>query len=182
MSSTPKVFKNRCDYRSIDGTICNKKCIDTKCSSHKKCESYTIQCIYRDASGIQCSRYTRSKVCKCSQHARCPIPKLDETVKQDEPVEEDQTEKIDDTVKHVKPNAVEGENTKTAKTSKPSAASSVTPSTTAGSYAIVEPMNRKMQLARAAKQMKAEQRLSEITKKIKQVQVNDDESDEDDDE
>jgi hypothetical protein len=39
-----------------------------------------------------------------------------------------------------------------------------------------------MQLARAAKQMKAEQRLSEITKKIKQVQVNDDESDEDDDE
>ena len=181
MSSTPKVFKNRCDYRSIDGTICNKKCIDTKCSSHKKCESYTIQCIYRDASGIQCSRYTRSKVCKCSQHARCPIPKLDETAKQDEPVEEDQTEKIekiDDTVKHVKPNAVEGENTKTAKTSKPSAA----PGTTAGSYAIVEPMNRKMQLARAAKQMKAEQRLSEITKKIKQVQVNDDESDEDDDE
>ena len=165
MSSAPKVFKNRCDYRSIDGNICNKKCIDTKCSSHKKCESYTIQCIFRDANGIQCSRYTRSKVCKCSQHARCPIPKLDETAKQDEPVEKDQTEKTDETVKPV-------EEPKKSKTSKTPIATSV----------IVEPMNRKMQLARDAKQMKAEQRLSEITKKIKQVQVNDDESDEDDDE
>lgn len=147
MSSGPKIFKNKCDYRTISGEFCGKKCIETRCSSHKGCESYTIQCIYRDANNIQCGRYTRSKSKKCSHHVKSPAP---QQVSQAKPNEEVKTEE------EVKPEAVIEKK--------------------------VEPVKRSMQLAREAKQRKANERLQEITKKVKEVKIEESESEEEDEE
>lgn len=147
MSSGPKIFKNKCDYRTISGEFCGKKCIETRCSSHKGCESYTIQCIYRDANNIQCGRYTRSKSKKCSHHVKSPAP---QQVSQAKPNEEVKTEE------EVKPEVVIEKK--------------------------VEPVKRSMQLAREAKQRKANERLQEITKKVKEVKIEESESEEEDEE
>lgn len=147
MSSGPKIFKNKCDYRTISGDFCGKKCIETRCSSHKGCESYTIQCIYRDANNIQCGRYTRSKSKKCSHHVKSPAP---QQVSQAKPNEEVKTEE------EVKPEVVIEKK--------------------------VEPVKRSMQLAREAKQRKANERLQEITKKVKEVKIEESESEEEDEE
>ena len=144
MSSGPKIFKNKCDYRMISGEVCGKKCIETRCSGHKNCESYTIQCIYRDENNIQCGRYTKSKINKCSHHARCPTPAIRQPEKPVEKVEK--VEKVEEVQKvdEVK----------------------------------VDPVKRNMQLARDAKQRKANERLQEITKKVKNVQIAESESEE----
>ncbi len=145
MSSGPKIFKNKCDYRMISGDVCGKKCIETRCSGHKGCESYTIQCIYRDENNIQCGRYTKSKINKCSHHARCPTPVIRQPEKPVEKVEEVQkVEKVEEVQK----------------------VDEVT----------VDPVKRNMQLARDAKQRKANERLQEITKKVKNVQIAESES------
>ena len=136
MSSGPKIFKNKCDYRTISGELCGKKCIETRCSSHKGCESYTIRCIYHDANNIQCGRYTRSKSKKCSHHVKTPAP---QQVSQAKPNEEVKTEE------EVKPEVVIEKK--------------------------VEPVKRSMQLAREAKQRKANERLQEITKQVKEVKI-----------
>ena len=147
MSSGPKIFKNKCDYRTISGDFCGKKCIETRCSSHKGCESYTIQCIYRDANNAQCGRYTRSKSKKCSHHVKTPAP---QQVSQAKPNEEVKIEE------EVKPEVV--------------------------SEKKVEPVKRSMQLAREAKQRKANERLQEITKQVKEVKIEQSESEEEDEE
>jgi flagellar biosynthesis GTPase FlhF len=147
MSSGPKIFKNKCDYRTISGEFCGKKCIETRCSSHKGCESYTIRCIYHDANNIQCGRYTRSKSKKCSHHVKTPAP---QQVSQAKPNEEVKTEE------EVKPEVVAEKK--------------------------VEPVKRSMQLAREAKQRKANERLQEITKQVKEVKIEQSESEEEDEE
>ena len=155
MSSGPKIFKNKCDYRTISGEFCGKKCIETRCSSHKGCESYTIQCIYRDANNVQCGRYTRSKSRKCSHHVKTPAP---QQVSQAKPNEEVKTEEEEE----LKPSAVGGATPVVEKK--------------------VEPVKRSMQLAREAKQRKANERLQEITKQVKEVKIEQSESEEEDEE
>ena len=74
-------FQYRCDYRGLQGTICNSRCINpNRCNKHKTSTSYTQVCVFRD-----CNTYTKSKHKLCVVHSNrstsVPAPHTDSVVK-----------------------------------------------------------------------------------------------------
>lgn len=77
--SEPALFKYKCNYRAITGVVCGIRCLAAEgCSKHKGRESYTQKCIFPD-----CTRYTRSKTLKCTDHIHRKSPALTEAYNQE---------------------------------------------------------------------------------------------------